>query len=319
METAFCIIAFGVLLLEFKRRALGPMVPQPSLFSFMENRKQFLRSCAPEAACLFAFVALALLLRSRGDTEHFQNQEEVQIWEQIKKEWPILLGADTLLSIQAMLRLVVLLAVLIRGCGPSTPLFGETAALWALGVIARLALTACSKDYRLDGPVGGLTPTLCEVASLPILIRLAAHAMRRKPLTIMLAWAFAATVAGQNYMSLSGSGYADMLFMTAICCDVLSGISFLIRSFQSTSKSFDVSATFTHILMTVQAGLAAYYFITVFTENPHIVAKGHPIEILRIGTTLQLGTYLASAAMFVAHWANSRPSEGETQLPLLFI
>lgn len=94
--------------------------------------------CAPEVAGLSVVLLLALLLRLRGDTEVMEDAASQQVWEQIKVEWPILMGADTLLNLQAMLRLLVLLFVSVRAeISGRSPLSGLAALLFLTRAYAR--------------------------------------------------------------------------------------------------------------------------------------------------------------------------------------
>merc|ERR1719195_1209502 len=105
---------------------------------------------------------MALALRIRGDVDEvFQSEQEMAVWEQIKVEWPILCGADTLLNIQTWLRLVVLMFVAARAkVGSSVPLAGMAAVLFLAAMVARSAMAARTTAYRLEGPLamGGDLP-----------------------------------------------------------------------------------------------------------------------------------------------------------------
>merc|ERR1719262_1268053 len=99
-------------------------------------------------------LLLAAILRLRGDTEVMTDPAMVKVWEQIKAEWPILMGADTLLNLQAMLRLLVVLFVAYRAdAGGRSPLTGLAALLSLAGALARGMLTTRSTMYRLEGPL----------------------------------------------------------------------------------------------------------------------------------------------------------------------
>merc|ERR1719517_73252 len=95
-----------------------------------EHCKRLSKEYVPEIVCLMMCLMLAALLRARGN-DHVQASD-AEAWAQITAQWPLLLTADTLLSLQAMLRLLVLLSTVLRaGSGDSpAPLSDEASALW---------------------------------------------------------------------------------------------------------------------------------------------------------------------------------------------
>lgn len=307
VETFLCtFVALVVLRLELQRRGGdGPNVGSRETCSYAESCKRLLRNCAPEAACLIAVLSLVALLRARGDSEiAAMVPEEAQVWEEIKSEWPLLMTADTLLSIQAMLRFVVLISVVLRaGDGKPIPLADEAAVLWLGAAFARVATHSMSQAYMLEGPVGGIPPLACEVAVLPMLLVLSRGTLRRMPLTISLVFAASAAFAFRNRLALGGHEQVDGLFVLAHCLDTLAAVAYLLRTLLIEDSHVDVSVTFTHILMPIQAALSAYFFLQAMPYSVGMVAAGAPFAVLHIGTTVQLGAYLAAAALHLAEWS----------------
>mmetsp|Transcript_49071 Transcript_49071/g.124535 ORF Transcript_49071/g.124535 Transcript_49071/m.124535 type:complete len:343 (+) Transcript_49071:102-1130(+) len=307
LEVLFCaVVAMVVLRVELQRRgASGPNLGSRQVSWCADSAKRLLKECMPEAALLLSCLTLAALLRSRGDTgfaEGVQPGGEQEAWETIKAQWPILLTADTLLSLQAMLRLVVLLSVVLRlGSAGAVPLSDEASALWLGAGLARVALVARTSSYMLDGPLGGMLPAACEIAVLPILFVLSRHTLRRAPLSVGVAVAAAAVYASRNRLALSDDDpLADSLFILAHTLDTLAAFAYLVRTALIDDSAKDVSVGFTHLLMPIQQGFAAYYFLVAFAETPQLVGKGVPFETLHIGNVAAFGAYLGACALFFA-------------------
>merc|ERR1719162_2411002 len=115
-EMAICIIAAMIVLRMELTRRLGDGSPglRYGFSGSIEGCKQIFKHCGPEVAGVVACSTLAVLLRVRGDVDFNVDPSTSAHWEEIKSQWPLLLTADTLLSFQSMLRLVVLGSVLLR-------------------------------------------------------------------------------------------------------------------------------------------------------------------------------------------------------------
>jgi len=311
VEAFFCAaVAMVVLRLELQRRAgTGPNLGSRQGGWYAENCKRLLKECAPEAAGLFTCLTLAAALRARGDA-HGVSESDAEAWEQINSEWPLLLTADTLLSLQAMLRLVVLISVVLRaGGGAAAPLADEATCLWLFAGLARVGLLARTSVYMLDGPLGGMLPAACEVAVVPMLLVLSKSTLRRAPLTLGLVLAATVSFASRNYLALADEDdkhLADSTFMLAHTLDCLAAFAYLFRTALIDTGSRGVSTGFTHLLMPVQAGLSAYYFLQAFMAVPELVGKGLPFEALQIGNTAALGAYLGASALYFAECFDGR-------------
>lgn len=313
-ETLMCVVvAMVVLRLELQRRAgTGPDIgSRRDASRYAQNCKRFLKECVPEAASLIACLTLAAALRARGDVV---PPSDAEAWEQIKAQWPLLLTADTLLSLQAMLRLVVLLSMVFRAGigGQPLALSEETSALWMGANMARLLLLSRTAAYMLDGPLGGMLPVACEIAVMPILLVLSRGTIRRAPATLALIIAAASCFAFRNHLALCGDVMSDALFTLAHSLDLLAGCTYLVRTVLIERCTRDVSVGFTHLLMPIQQGVAAYYFWQAFSYVPELVGAGLPFEVLQLGNTVCFGAYLAASALYVAECYDARAGQGNS-------
>lgn len=310
VETLMCaVVAMVMLRLEYQRRAgTGPIMG--SRIGYAESCKRLLKECAPEAACLVACLSLAAALRARGDAVPVVDVDE-EAWEQIKADWPLLLTADTLLSLQTMLRLVVLLSTVFRaGTGGPVPLAEEVSTLWLGGNVARLTLVCLTSNYKLDGPLGGMLPAACEFAVLPILLVLSRGTIRRTMVTLAMVMGLVVCFAFRNQLNLAGDDTTDALFIVAHGLDCLAAFAYLLRTALIERCTKDVSVGFTHMLMPIQAGMAAYYFLVAFDVVPQLVGRGFPFEFLQLSNTVALGAYLGASVLFFAECYDVRAGHG---------
>lgn len=281
----------------------------------VRHSKRVLSQCIPEAMCLTASLVFATVLRMMpsmhrpSPTLAWEDPKVGEaVWAEILKEWPILVGADTLLGLQAILRLVILVSVVSRASksGPG-PLAGMPAALALGGSVARGMLATRSMTYMLDGPLGGELAVVCELALVPLLAARGLTHIYAAPLAMMLATGVATYVASRNYLSLCEDRSANILFILAHCFELLSAFAYLFRTLILHSKPSDcatntpvASVGFMHLLMSVQQALAAYYFLTVFEPDPKLVGAGRPFCLLILGNLAQLFAYLGAAALHFA-------------------
>lgn len=298
-EAFFCIIvAFFMLRLELFRRAGNG---RPGEFP-RESYTKLIRECVPEAAGTLACLTLVAALRARGDVMAI-SPEDAEAWERIKSEWPILLTADTLLAIQALLRLVVLLSVLLRsGKERLVPLSDEAALLWLFGTLCRLAVMSQSTAYMLEGPVGGILPAACEVAIVPILLALGRRALFRTPLTVVFVISSVVVYSTRNFLNLATEETANVLFTAAHSFEILSAFAYLFRTLliDNQKELYDASVGFMHLVMPVQQALAAYFWLQAFDADAELNGRGFGTPTVQIGSIVQLGAYLGTAALYVA-------------------
>lgn len=262
------VVVVAVLHVELQRRAgAGPR-------ALVRDCGKLLRVCVPEAVGLLACLAVAAVLRARGDART-PDGADAEAWAEIKAQWPLLITADTLLSLQAMLRLVVLVSALLgAGRGASGPLADEASMLWLGAATARVALLARSGAYMLDGPLGGRLPAACEVAVLPVLLALSRRTLARAPFACATVLALSATLASRNFLLLAGDQVADTLFMASHSLDLLAAFAYLFRTVLIEHRSTDVSIGFAHLLMPVQQAMSAYYWLQAFHAMPELVGAG---------------------------------------------
>lgn len=313
-----------VLFLEVPWRVAGVRIGEIGVKQCVRTSATFLCRCAPEVLGLSVVLFMALLLRLRGDTEVMPDPASQQVWEQIKVEWPILMGADTLLNLQAMLRLLVLLFVAIRAeAGGRSPLSGMAALLSLAGALTRGMLTSRTDVYRLEGPLalGGDLPAFCELAGIPFWSALGFRALRRAPIKASLAVSAAIWFASHHYLNLAKDATVDRLFLQAHVLELFASFAYAARAFtlmvtrgsgedtdgdergRRLVEKSDWRGTpfvgFMHVLMMLQQALSAYYFLTAFEPHPSLVGAGRPFCVLIGGNLLQLGAYLCAAALFV--------------------
>eukprot|EP00439_Symbiodinium_sp_Y106_P043366 s2107_g5.t1 len=303
-EALFGMVVVMVMLrLELFRRAVNgrPGDTAPSA----DKYKKLLRECAPEAIGTLACVLLVVALRSRGDTiGESMDERSREAWEAIKAQWPVLMTADTLLALQVMLRLIVVLSAVLRsGSGTASPLLDECAVMWFGGAAARSAVLMHSKAYWLEGPVGGLIPTISEVLLAPLLFVLGKRALRRSTLTMSLVVVLVGFFAQRNNIHLAEEQEANLLFTAAHCFELLSAVLYLGRTLLSDSDSPDLqfSLTFTHLVMVVQQSLAVYFWLQAF-EPDTVSGTGLGIAAIQLSCLGQLCAYLAAASLHVATW-----------------
>jgi len=309
VETLLCVVvAMIVLRLELQRRAgAGPDIGsrRETVGRYAASARKLLKECAPEAAGLMACLTLAAALRARGTEKVLPEEREA--WENIKAQWPLLMTADTLLSLQVMLRLVVLLSVVLRaGSGGPVPLSEESSVLWFGANLARLALVCRSAVYMLDGPLGGFLPVACEVAVLPILLVLSRGTFKRAWLALSMIAMCAICFASRHNLSLAGDVTIDGLFTLAHALDFLAAVVYLVRTVLIDRTSRDVSVSFTHMIMPIQQGFAAYYFLQAFAAVPELVGSGLPFEFLQISSMVAFGAYLSAAILHFAECYDAR-------------
>lgn len=302
-EVLLCAaVAMVVLRIEVQRRAgLEAAGGSWPLAWSADRAKRLLKENVAETALLLSCATLAVMLRSRGDTSAHQSDAQ---WEQIKSSWPVLITADTLLSLQSMLRLVAFLAAMLRvsDAGAAAPLAEGAAALWLFGGIARMAVFARTDAYVLDGPLGGALPTAFEAAALPTLLALGSRALRRSWLPLTLAVAAVLAYAQCNHLSLAEADdrTSDILYSSAECFETLAAFVYLARAALVEGAVQSPGAGFVHLLMPVQQALGAYYWLEAFSGSHDLVGAGRPFDVLHIGTVAGLGAYLAAGALFLA-------------------
>jgi len=318
-------VAVGAVLChEVPWRIAGVRVGDIGLKQCVRTCGAVLYRCAPEVLGFSMVLLLAVLLRLRGDTEVMTNPASQQVWEQIKAEWPILMGADTLLNLQAMLRLLVLLFIAIRAeASGRSPLTGMASVLLLAGAVARGMLNSRTDAYRLEGPLslGGDLPAFCELAGIPFLAGLALGRLRRVPIRAAAAVSAATWFASHHWLNLARDASVDRLFVQAHVLELFASFAYAAKActlmvgcgtceddepehggrtlVEMPDRRGSTFVGFMHILMTLQQALSAYYFLTAFEPHPSLVGGGRPFCMLIWCNLLQLGAYILAAAIFI--------------------
>mmetsp|Transcript_17492 Transcript_17492/g.32380 ORF Transcript_17492/g.32380 Transcript_17492/m.32380 type:complete len:400 (+) Transcript_17492:109-1308(+) len=321
---------FTVLCIELPR-SLGMVDLNAS--DVFKGCRRFLAYCAPEAIALACVFLLAVLLRLRGDMHVPADPLEAEVWEEIKKEWPVLMGGDTLLNLQSMLRLLIFASAAFRAglfqgfsskpmvttsvdqgngrvAALLSPLCGMGAALSLGGMLARTRLCAQAAIYRLEGPLsmGGDLPMFCDLCSIPLLVAMAFSALRPSsgsPLRTSAAAAFALWVASRHYLNLAKDPSTDSLFTLTYVLEFLAAMAFLGRAVVNSGHEAEGSQRgrafvgFVHVLMAFQQALSAYYFLTAFEPSPKLVGNGRPFCVIIWSNLLAFGAYLCAAGLYL--------------------
>jgi len=299
------VVAVAILRVEVMRHTGN--LPGLSQSGYVKRCWQMLQRYAPEIGGLVLCLSVAAYLRFSSYAAPDVSDEA---WAAIMREWPLLLTADSLLSLQAMLRVIVLLSAVIR-CGTALPFAEEAAAFFCAAAVARVVLFATNASYMLDGPLGGFPPAVCEFASL-LLSGILCRGLSMKPisataLTIMaVAW-----IAYRNRLALANDALADGLFMFAHISELFSAFAFLFRALLLGAGRASIAVRFAFIMMPLQQALSAYYFVHAFSAVPELVASGHPFEMLQICSVAQLGAFTSALVLHLAEQLEMSPEEME--------
>merc|ERR1719378_1511340 len=97
----------------------------------------------------------------------------------------------------------------------------------------------------------------------------------------VLALLTATGIGATNYIRLADDHLANELFIAVHSAEVFAAFAYLARALFSdvgigSAGRRSVALWFAHVLMPVQAGLSAYYFIEAFHTVPQIVGAGFP-------------------------------------------
>lgn len=316
-------VAFVVLRMEITRNVTRRPSQNGDKPTFFGLCMTILTHSAVEVIGVVACVSLAVSFRLDGsfssmsmvDEKGEVNEHAQAAAAAIAEQWPVLLTADTLLALQAMLRVLVLTSSLIRSRSGEGLISQEAALISCGAALGRVALLARSQAYLLDGPLGGRLPMVCEVLSALLLVGLCRNVHRRALLTSSCTVLVAACIGFRNHLALSsGDKITDGLFTFAHAAELLAAFAYLSRTVvldmeTEVTSSGRVALRFAHLLMPVQACFAAYYFVQAFDVVPELVGAGNPFQLLQWGCIAQVGAYTGAAML---HWAESLESIAET-------
>lgn len=287
----------------------GSVGPRSYFLGFIRIVSQ----CAPELLAIGFCLSTAVMLRVRGDVDEvFESEREAEIWEEIKQEWPILCGADTLLNFQAWLRLALLTFVADKA-DKDMPLAGLASVCFLCAILARSILSTQTPAYRLDGPLalGGDLPIAVELAMIPRLAGLSFQSLVSRPKAAMLLVAAASAFASLHFLNLAECAALDRLFSIAHVLETCCALCYLYNTVMTCivrGESHTLSQGFVHLIMSLQAGLAAYYFVAAFTPHPKLVGAGEPFLVLLWCNLLQLGIFLCASCLFLASCFGRKPT-----------
>lgn len=299
-----CILGGIVLLAVFRIEAPRHSSNRPQQGAGIKFKKSIQRY-APEIIGMCGLLTLSCYLRVYGSNGFMVDE---QTFENIALQWPILLTADSLLSLQAMLRLLVFMSTVLRSASGPTLLSQEAAAISCGAALGRATLLARSAAYFLDGPLGGYWPAACELLSVVFLAKLCRGIRQRALTTSAITLAAAMCIGCRNRLSLAGDPLADGLFIFAHTAELFAAFAYLSRALFSDIGRKSVALRFAHAAMPLQQCFAAYYFVQAFEKVPGLVDVGHPFEILQMGGVAQVAAFVGAAML---HWAECLESPTE--------
>mmetsp|Transcript_13125 Transcript_13125/g.29871 ORF Transcript_13125/g.29871 Transcript_13125/m.29871 type:complete len:349 (-) Transcript_13125:48-1094(-) len=286
--------------------ALEPLVP---------GAGRLLQQLSPELLGLLVVgVVVSIAVVAGGNAGQGPTSDDQEaVWGHIRNEWQLLMTADTLLAMQAILRLLLLCSAAARRAEyEASALSGEPTALFLFAGAARCVLLVLSpRDvYHLDGPLGGYVYAAVEVATFALLLVLA-RSMLCVGTTRMTSVLVLAIVAGllseSNHYAVAdpADAYLDQLFSFAQVVDAMAAGCFFVRTLLlSSAYTKDPFATFAHLLLPVQQFLAMYFLLTwvasPFEVVPALVGAGYPFEVLQMSSIAAVGVYIFAASMHLA-------------------
>jgi len=303
------LFALAVWLIEWRTSAQrGGVQARPAPLSL----GRLLFNLIPEAVVLglCAMVAGAFILRSENHNgSPPKDHVDKEVWEEITNEWPVLMTADTLLALQAIIRLVLCLSATCRPCEfDASPLANEPAAFFLLANVSRLALLVASpwEWFHIDGPLGGAINFGFELLAFPLLLNLSRgmlHQGWHRAMLLAIGVFLACVAAWCNRYSVADPGfeYMDMLFSLSHVLEFLAAAIFLARTIVLSSDSAGAFTSFAHVVLPVQQSFSMYFLLTAFAKPlevvPELVGAGRPFEVFEIGGVAQVGMYLFAAVL----------------------
>jgi len=311
MGSPLLIVAVAMWAIELQRKEIN--VPGATVLSTI--RKTVLGRFAFEILGLAMCAVLVIFLCTRQRHIGFESipDSDDQLWQEITKDWPLLMTADSLLSIQSMIRVVMLLSALLRdGAVGNTALVPEAATFMLFASVCRLGLIGLSPFdvYHLDGPLGGAVYVIFEVVAFPLLLLLS-HGMvyqGARGIVVLASGAFFSYVAASNQQfHLADDAKLDLLFSMALIFELPAAMSFLVRSCTAAVSTTEQMAKhsyalFTHFVLPIQQGLSLYFLLVGLApplETPESnVRVGHPFEFMWAAGAAQVVMYLLAAIVY---------------------
>mmetsp|Transcript_90269 Transcript_90269/g.162777 ORF Transcript_90269/g.162777 Transcript_90269/m.162777 type:complete len:341 (+) Transcript_90269:93-1115(+) len=303
---ALMALALAVWVLEW-RRCRGEF-PSATCWALM-------RQLLPElvASAAMAGLVAALLRRGEHNGAPILPQDE-PLWGEIKSEWPVLSTADTLLGLQATLRVLLLASATgRRGSFRCSAFAGEASAFFCFAAVCKVTLLAMSPQevYHLDGPLGGRLNVALEVSALLMLLNLNRDMPRlglARAVCYTAALGIATCVATCNRLAIAdeGDSHLDTLFSLVGILETMAAAAFVGRAALSQEVSGSSAfACFAHSVLPLQQLLWAYFMLTAwvaspFESDPALVGAGRPLEVLQLCGLAQVSMYLTAGAVYSA-------------------
>jgi len=291
-----------------------------------------LKRMAPELLGLALCVSLAAGLIFCGEHRGGEAipKEDEGLWRDINAEWPLLKTADTLLGVQAMVRLVLLSSAVFRSGDDEdrSALALEPAAFLLAAASSRAVLLVLSpwEVYHLDGPLGGALNLACEMAAVPLLAWLARGMLAQKAARLVafvaLSGILLATALSQRLaLADPGSEYLDVLFSFGMLLDLAAALWFLLRCCALGTRAGGQFMVYSVAALPAQELLGALFMLTSwgeapFAEVPALVGAGHPLCALQTTTLAEVGVYLSASVVFVASRQFAKDDHEERATPL---
>lgn len=294
------MLAIIVWLVEHFRRA--------QTASLWHRVSRLIRQLLPEVLVLILLSGL-IVWRLASHVEQGLDTDEA--WQDVQHEWPILMTADTLLGLQAMLRFVLVLSASFRHTSSAMcPFEGEPAVFFLFASLTRMLLLALSprEVYHLDGPLGGTTYVAFEAVACVLLLPFGWRMVRscsRQLIVLPILILGQIFIASRNHFSLAGPDlrHLDILFSLVMLLEMWAGITFLYRSSHSgTCESAEAFSSFAHIILPIQQSLPTYFLLVAFAppfhSEPSLVGQGRPFELLQSVGLAQVAMFLIAAYLY---------------------
>lgn len=279
------------------------------------------RNYAPEALGLAGVTVLAAALLHRGDVSPPSDPGDLHAWEEIKRAWPLLTTADSLMALQAMLRLMVLISAVdhplsYSGLMDPKPLAGIPALFMLAAGLLRVYLWFFSPEHALEGPLSGPVNLAFEVGALPILAWLAFSRSRDpedrsawlqwqvllRGLVTVGTFVVLAVLSTQHQIPLAEDYWRDSLFTYAELLELPAAVVIVLETVMANWTARTAFAGFAHAMLPIQQALPWYFFLTAFDSQLEKACIGQPLPLLRITGALQVGLLLFAMAFHIGLW-----------------
>jgi len=315
---SFCVIFVTAIALDSKTRPLVSMILPRGWQRAARSMKRGVQRSPPEILGAAGVFVLMLALRCLGPLvlpPWVATSQGADVWATIQSEWPLLSTADTLLSMQSMMRPIAVLSVMMHAPRSSDrqeteephtlALSREGAILWACGMVARCVAFPISGsiDYMLIGPAGGIIPVAFDIVTLTLLFCFLVGSSKRCCWTVVAGCFVVALVTSNrnNIGLIEHSNLADWSFAFAHALELFASAHHFAHLASATSPV--LGACRVTMMLVVQQILSAYYFMNVFPiDDPGFgeAQRGRGLLLITGGSVASLGLlFFALAACVV--------------------